>query len=442
MPRTAAAKKPAAKARRAPAKKAYAPRARAAPRAAPARQPRSKFDYSRAGGGIGGILGSVLGGPGGGAIGSALGTLGGAALTKIMGTGDYQVSNIGRVSHNSIVLSNASNIPMFGGGKVAVNIKHREFLGDVISSSSAGAFSIKSYSINPGLPQSFPWLANVCGASFQQYRINGAVYEFRSMSSDALNSTNTALGSVVMATDYDSKDTVFGTKQQMENTEFGVSCKPSCNMLHALECARNQTSVSELYIRAGAVPSGADVRLYDLGRFSIATVGCQGTSVNLGELWVSYDIDLFKAIEQPPGYLVLSAEYSNTPAGGSFDTHPISTTALGYGDNIGLTFTSNKIQWPYDIQNGSAWMVAMTWAGNSTACTPGAVTAGNGMSVTDNFNQAANSTSPKLITVVFLLYDGTGTPAALPYVNFANGTYPATAVVSEINVTQVNPNIL
>lgn len=136
------------------------------------------------------------------------------------------------------------------------------------------------------------------------------VFEFRSMSADALNSTNTALGSVVMCTDYDSADVPFSSKQQMENTEFGVSCKPSSNMIHAIECAPKVTTATELYVRARNIPAGTDIRLYDWGKFYIATSGFQGTNVNCGELWVSYDITLIKAIEQPPGYLNNFIDYN------------------------------------------------------------------------------------------------------------------------------------
>ena len=159
---------------------------------APARISSSGGAFRSAGSGVGAAIGTALGGPAGGALGGLLGRGAGAVLSKIMGHGDYAVSNAPAVTANSLLV-NASNIPQFGTGKVAVNFKHREFIGDVFSSSTPGAFTINSYPINPGIQTSFPWLAGVVCANFQQYRINGMTYEYRSMSSDALNSTNTAL---------------------------------------------------------------------------------------------------------------------------------------------------------------------------------------------------------------------------------------------------------
>jgi hypothetical protein len=395
------------------------------------------------------VLGAALGGPPGAAIGGVLGKVGGGLLSKIFGHGDYDISNVGHIKENALL--NAAQAPAFGSGRVAVKLKHREFLGDVISSATAGAFSIKDYAINPGLVASFPWMSDVVGASFQQYRINGMTFEFRSMSSDALNSTNTALGSVVMATDYDSKDVTFASKQAMENTEYGVSCKPSMNMMHAIECQRNMTAVSELYIRAFAVPSGADIRLYDLGRFSIATIGCQGTSVNLGELWVSYDIDVFKAIEQVPNYLSPCAHYSLltgfAAASAPFGSAPslLSSSLLNAQDSIGLTFTANRMSWPADIQVGATYVVIYgLYASTSAAITVPVLTSGGGMYMNaDSYELCPASTvsTAKFLLFVYVQYKGGATPAAPPYFNIANYTWAVTISDPRVTVASVNGNM-
>lgn len=403
---------------------------------------------------LGSALGMALGGPGGAMIGNTLGGVGGAVLSKIFGHGDYQVSNVQGIKENSLVVANAANIPEFGTGRVAVKFRHREFLGDVISSGTAGAFKIDSYAINPGLPASFPWLSQVCGSTFQQHRINGLTYEFRSMSSDALNSTNTALGSVIMATDYDSPDAVFTTKQQMENTEFGVSCKPSVNMLHAIECSRGQTPVNELYIRAYANPPNTDLRLYDLGRFSIATVGCQGASVNLGELWATYDIDCFKAIEQPPGYPIMMAHYNLVVASGT----PTAPLALDLSvnavqpqfDTIGIaSITNTVLTLPLSIPNGSTWMLCYLIRGASTASlVPPSVTAAGGLVVNSWFQDQGSSgysapqavnTSTTIMIVNLYKYNGTGTLAVPPTLTFGtSGVFPTGNSGGDLVLLQTN----
>lgn len=397
--------------------------------------------FRRGGASLGAMLGTALAGPAGGAAGGMLGRAGGAMISKLFGHGDYAVSNADSLKSNNLVLSNAAQMPQFGTGKVACKFVHREFLGDVYSSSTPGAFKIDSYPVNPGLGTTFPWLSGVVGAKFQQYRINGMAFEFRSMSSDALNSTNTALGSVIMSTDYDSADATFTSKQEMENTEYGISCKPSANMIHGIECERFQTPVSELYIRAFDVPSGKDIRLYDLARFSIASTGCQGANVNLGELWVSYDIDCFKAIEQVPGYLIPFSQYALQSAGA---TAPLGVTrtqllTTGASNSINMTFTENRGFWPADIEVGSIYHVQASYlASSAVSATVPVIRSGNGMWMNNNTVwKTPNSTTTSMLQFnIDVMYKGGATPAALPYFEIGDFTWAVTMLQADLYVTQ------
>lgn len=266
------------------------------------------------------------------------------------------------------------------------------------------------------------------------------VFEFRSMSADALNSTNTALGSVIMATDYDSSDALFQNKAQMENTEYGVSCKPSSCMIHAIECARSQTPVNEQYVRFAANPAGTDIRLYDLGRFSVATTGMQGTSVNLGELWVSYDVELLKPIQNVPLAIGLGAAYSFT----ADNSHPFggaATQVKNLTDQIGITFASNGTQFsvPYDTPVGTSWVVSYSVVGNSTASVPlPSITLAHGLVSQGNtfLYPPTTSTVTNIYITTLMTYNGGGTPASPPSFSIAAGVVPA-ANAGLINILQV-----
>lgn len=384
--------------------------------------------WGRYGRSIGATLGKqflspYVGNKAAGTIGSAAGGLA-HYIGRIFGSGDYVKG--APVKANSIISPQA---PSFSAGASTVNIKHREFLGDVVSSSTAGAFQISAFPLNPGLSLTFPWLSQVCGATFQQYRINGMVFEYRTMSADALNSVNTALGQVVMCTDYDSADTPFTTKQQMENTEFGVSCKPSCNMLHAIECAPRLTTATELYVRAFANPSNTDIRLYDWGRTYVATNGFQGTNVNCGELWVSYDITFFKTIEQPPGYLIPVAHYQLNPANFSTNLTSVLSTNTGL-DNIGITVGSSTFHFPVSINVNSVWYVELVLLGTATGSagniaatlTGGLVALSTPLFLGNSSNtlyQVGSATGAVTQGVGFVCkYNGTGTIAVPPTVTF------------------------
>lgn len=100
--------------------------------------------------------------------------------------GDYEIAN------------NVETNDLFNNGRYEfkqqpIIITHREYIGDVITSGTAGAFKTNTYYINPGLNKTFPWLSQIA-QNFESYRMLGCAFEFKSMSSDALNSTNTALG--------------------------------------------------------------------------------------------------------------------------------------------------------------------------------------------------------------------------------------------------------
>nr|QKV51304.1 putative capsid protein [Crucivirus sp.] len=434
--------------------KAAAPRRKPAKAPKGPKPPKAPYSYDRPGPwgnfgrAAGGAVGSILGGGPGKMLGSKLGSYL-HYIGKIFGSGDY-VTSADQVRNN--ILVSEAQAPAFGHGRNTVHIRHREFLGDIVTSGSANTFNLQSYPIQPGLSSSFPWLSNVCGTSFQQYRINGMVFEFRSMSADALNSTNTALGSVVMATDYDSKDANFQSKAQMENTEFGVSCKPSSCMIHAIECAKSQTSVSELYIRNTGVPSGADIRLYDMGNFQIATTGFQGTSVNVGELWVSYDITLFKAIQLQPGAGILQYHRNlaaTTAAQPLLQDVSVYATQPQY-DNIGCSVnTANTIlTLPVGLPLRTRFVMVYAMRGASTAgVVAPTATASQGLAShsgfinagSAGFNAPQTATGTTLILVQMYEITAVSAASAPPIITFSGaGVFPGTTQGGDLYLIQMS----
>lgn len=263
-----------------------------------------------AGGGLGQMAGHALNAWGGG----GLGTMANAALGRLTGYGDYSG------------VTETNGPPVVNNGGKSNIFRHREYIGDVISSATAGAFSISRFAINPGLVGTFPWLAPIAN-NYQEWIPRGIVFEFRPTSADALNSVNTALGTVVMASDYNVLNNDFVTKQQMENSEFAVSIKPSVGAIHPIECDMKQTPINKMYVRSAPL-QGADLRFTDLANFYIATVGLQGTSVNVGELWVSYEIEMMKPI------LASGPGAPNSPKQGLWTSTTLSTLPNPFGNLV------------------------------------------------------------------------------------------------------------
>ena len=227
-------------------------------------------------------------------IGSFIGGMAQKAFKAITGFGDYEVDK------NSL-LQETNGPPMVVNSGKAFTVRHREYIGEVFSGpnlapgSSVTSFDIKSYQIQPGDRQTFPWLAPLA-ENFEQYRIDGMVFEYKSMYSDAVVSaaTNGALGTVILATEYNAAASTFNSKQKMENYEFAQSAKPSLSILHPIECARSESVLNELYVRNATVTGSQDLRMYDFGKFQIATQGISSTNLVLGELWVTYEITFMK----------------------------------------------------------------------------------------------------------------------------------------------------
>lgn len=317
--------------------------------------------YSRLGGTIGETLGGFVAPGIGSRIGGALGTMGGSMIDYVTGKGDYMI-------HKNTLIK-PGNVPSFGKG--CVRITHREFVAKIDTTS---AFAIQSFPINPGMPLTFPWLSQIAN-NFEMYKMNGLIFEYKSYSADALNSTNTALGKIVLATDYNALDDPYANIQQMYATEFANSGPPSANIMHAVECEPAENPLKLYFIRAGALPETehADIRMFDMGNFQVATEGAQAAS-QAGELWVTYDVSLCKpslqSVDQGEtlkwAHATLTS-VSNVGASGVFK----------FGDNLtmaeGSKFVitgvdSSRISLPASIDSGK-YLVLLSVSGTGTAIT-------------------------------------------------------------------------
>lgn len=229
-----------------------------------------------------------VGGRVGSTIGNVLGHGAQMLLKSLTGFGDYTIDKeantmfTGGMEPAEIV--NSVNT----GGTI---FRHREYLRDVLSSSD---FESSYIHLNPGQAESFPWLSGIAN-NYEKYRFRGLVIEFKSLSSNSVVSTSasTGLGSVMMSTNYNVNDPVFINKEQMLNYEYANSRKPSESFYHPVETKNSETPTNQLFVRTGDYDPDADPRLSDLGRFQISTQGMQGTPAVIGELWMTFEVELF-----------------------------------------------------------------------------------------------------------------------------------------------------
>lgn len=296
-------------------------------------------------------IGSSLGRFGGSLLGnSAAGEALGRNVERMFGFGDYTVKTNSLFTKDS---AGQSMVPQFSNNGRTITVRVREFITDIKSAptlvSGSTPFDIKKFRINPSDPATFPWLSTIA-TQFDQYEPSGVVFEYRSTSSE-YNGTNQALGTVVMATQYDVADVLFVDKPTMEASDYANSTKPSLGALHGIECDPSERPTEVLY--CGTANTGFDARLYDLGNFSIATQGCSAANVTLGELWVSYDISFYKKSKNYPiQYFVVA--YTSTGVASLFNTlfaGPVTT------NNYIPTFVNSSMTLPSNIQSGSYFMI-------------------------------------------------------------------------------------
>jgi hypothetical protein len=289
---------------------------------------------------------------------------------KIFGSGEYSMQNS--------CWNAQQQVPIMHSANEAVVLRHREYIADV--SVNGPAFNLTTYNINPGLFQSFPYLSAVASC-FQQYRFKGLVFEYKTTSATALVSgTNTAMGSVMLAVQYRSDAAPFTNKTQLLNEMWSVDTVPSSNVVLPVECAPAETVLTHQYIRTGGIGTG-DVKMFDLGVLSVATFGAQTGQTNvIGELWVSYEVELLKpqlSVAESGSLFFASTSTtftSSSPTGGF--------SAGAYAGNTlqGITITGNTIN--FSTLNGPGfYQIQITWAGSNTTTTAPSVTASGGLSV-------------------------------------------------------------
>lgn len=360
-------------------------------------------------------------------------------ISNVWGGGDYHMPHF-RVKANT--LSNGASPPQFGFDGRKTIVRHREYIQDIYSApnlvNNYTPFSPYVFSINVGLLSTFPWLASGIGSSYEQYVVKGMIFEFKSTSCDALNSTNTGLGTIIMATQYNSASANFVNKQQMENYEFAQSCKPSESMLHIIECARNETPITELYVRTGAVPTGQDQRLYDLGDFTIASIGQQAQNVNLGELWVTYEIELLKPklILGEFGDDLLYAHYyasSGITTSAYFGTTPLPTAST----NFFVTLTGTTITFPANITEGN-YLINYSVIGSLGSPVGPTIAVTSGCTALKIYNNGANYQASQTASGNFVSQAYITITAGSAVCTLSSGTMPSSVTYMDLVITQID----
>jgi len=326
-----------------------------------------------------------------GPIGSAAGVHLARRLSKLIGSGDYSTNTV-RVN----TLMNPSGMdPILSfkasGGASCLRVQHREFLGDVVTSGTAGQFINYSYPINIGLRQTFPFLSQLA-ANYEEYVMGGLAFEFISTASPYL--AGSALGSVVASMEYNPISPAYTSKFQMENSAEAISNRLDHCVMYGVECAKGLNTQNAYLVRTG--DSSAPLTATDMGTFQLAVApgaSVPTTSV-VGELWVTYDVCLDKPIlnmDRTGWAHFTRGPCTTTNIFGSTANHVATTSGVLSGVSVAATV----ITLPSTLQIGDVVQLQLYWtSGTAGVSGIGAFTLSTGLTP---ISAILNNTAPAIV---------------------------------------------
>lgn len=348
-------------------------------------------------------------------------------LGKIFGSGEY------KLEQNSLMQNIGGNqVPVMHSANESVRVRHREFIANVNSTS---AFTLTSYSINPGMAATFPYLASIA-RNFQEYRFKGLIFEFKSTSGTSVASTNTALGTIMLGAQYRADAPDFTSKRELLNEMWSTDAPPCSNVILPIECAPNESPMSIQYIRSGSATG--DVKFYDLARFYIGSEGAQATSV-AGELWASYEVDLYKPQINEPGPSPFDVSSSHWRLSGVTNGLLLGTLQFPIYNGLGITLTSTTVTIPY-----GTYFIAYSVVGTATTLTSGGAffVASAGASLVDVYqagstatNYAANPGATLVTSFVATCVVTNPSTTSDGLVTLTNWVLPASVTAGDLTVT-------
>lgn len=382
----------------------------------------------RALGGFGGEAAGTYFGYGN--VGRALGTSLGAALSKWLGSGSYSVQS------NSMIYAPTGTIPSMHKSDQSVVIRHREYLGEIRGSK---AFTTQRFfKLQPGNTDTFPWLSGIA-RQFSEYAIRGAVFHYVPTSGYAVSGDNPAIGSVMMQTTYRANDSLPTTKVEMLNEYWSSEGPPNEAFVHPIECSPKENPFSIHYIHTQPVPTGDSELMYDMGTTFVSTSGMPGDNNVVGDLWITYEIELKKPVVKTN--LSSRAETYSASFLAPTTSSWFTTSTVNVTNTLGLTASGNTITFPtgtvgtYLVQilfYSSAGFSAIDLSGVGTLTNCTAVTLPRGVTY-DRTVLTSGSVQVAVYTAAYQNVD----PARSWSVTYPSATWTGTAGTCQLLITQL-----
>jgi hypothetical protein len=274
----------------------------------------------------------------------------GAKVSKLIGSGDYATS--GETAINDLIKGCPDSSASFSSKGEVTRIRHREYIQDVVTGPVAGVFNNTALNINPGLASLFPYLASIA-QNYEEYRIRGMVIEF--VSSTSPYNTNGAMGTLILSMEYNPLAPPYTSKPQMENSAEAVSARFDKNMMYGVECS---AFFQNMYLVR--YQTASPLSAYDVGTFQFATAPASTFPVNsvVGELWVSYDVELMRPRISPARFGIM--HYVGPTMGQSITTIPTGGAFQALFGTLSNVSRNGNVFTITDVIQGDAYQISVT----------------------------------------------------------------------------------
>ncbi len=190
---------------------------------------------------------------------------------------------------------NISNKPVMSASSKGINVRHKEYMTNIMSNATTLSYFSEALILNPGKINAFPWLSTIAG-NFDKYKINRLTITLVS------NQPTTTAGRIGVGIDYDSTDPM-----PVDRTEF-------FSLTHHVECSAWDSITFNVPLQGGVrfinSHTNTDSKLIDYGQIIIMAdqVVTTGTAIDLGDAIIDYDIDLI----DPQQAVMLTQSFTGT----------------------------------------------------------------------------------------------------------------------------------
>lgn len=208
-----------------------------------------------------------------------------------------------KLMYQPAAFSRPTSFPMKG-RKQSYRLTNSELVGTV--SGTNVAFELQTYTVNPGLARTFPWLSREA-VNWQQYRF--LKLRFRYVTRLGTGSA----GSIILSPEYNVRDPPPTTEIQATDTYGSIEDAVWKEIMCPLDLGAMFPAGGRKLIRSFTV--AGDTNLYDSANVSVCVIN--GGPGDMGKLWVDYDVELSVPQNSPPTYSVPSTtsfyQLANTP---------------------------------------------------------------------------------------------------------------------------------